>query len=206
MPSSIQKVDGLGRRYTTVPCHAPGDTAHGATGSSWCGIMPPPGRHWRCAPEELEKMDRQGLIACSANKMPRIIKYADAYEGRKIQDVWLNFKNPPCPAYPAEKNMAMLELVVRQSSLPESLVMDCFCGSRSFLAAVFAPGAVPLALIAPMPPLPQPGRSWPGCRCCACEQPPCCMVKPCVGRGIGLSWPLAIHLRRAFQDKRMWHD
>lgn len=78
--------------------------------------------------------------------MPRIIKYADAYEGRKIQDVWLNFKNPPCPAYPAEKNMAMLELVVRQSSLPESLVMDCFCGSRSFLAAALRPGRRPIGI------------------------------------------------------------
>lgn len=71
----------------------------------------------------------------SKNMVPRIKKYADEHEGCKIQDVWTNFKDPQYPLYPTEKNMEMLELIVRQSSRPDSLVMDCFCGSGAFLAA-----------------------------------------------------------------------
>lgn len=41
------KVDASGRRYTTVPLHAPGETQNGKTGQPWRGLMPPKGRHWR---------------------------------------------------------------------------------------------------------------------------------------------------------------
>lgn len=129
------KTDTFGRRYTTVPCHAPGETRNGPTGMRWRDMNPPPGRHWRCPPEELEKLDSVGLIEWSRNGVPRIMRYADESEGCKIQDVWTNFKDPQHPIYPTEKNMEMLELIVRQSSDQNSLIMDCFCGSGAFLAA-----------------------------------------------------------------------
>lgn len=129
------KQDERGRRYATVPCHAPGETRNGSTGAPWRGIMPPPGRHWRCSPDELEHMEREGLIEWSANGVPRIRKFADEHHGCKIQDIWPNFKDPQYPSYPTEKNMEMLELIVEQSSNKESIVLDCFCGSGSFLSA-----------------------------------------------------------------------
>lgn len=129
------KIDQFGRRYTTVPCHAPGETKSGPTGSVWRGMQPPAGRHWRSTPQELEILDSKGLIEWSANNVPRIKKYADQNQGKKIQDVWLNYKDPQYPVYPTEKNMDMLNMIVRQSSLPDSMIMDCFCGSGSFLAA-----------------------------------------------------------------------
>lgn len=134
------KTDNAGRQYATVPCHAPGETKNGATGGVWRDLLPPQGRHWRCAPAELEELDRQGLIEWSANNVPRIKKYADQYKGKKIQDVWLDFKDPQYPVYPTEKNMAMLEQIVRQSSSPHSLVLDAFCGSGAFLAAALRHG------------------------------------------------------------------
>lgn len=129
------KADEFGRKYTTVPCHAPGETVNGATGQKWNNISPPPGRHWRYSPEELDKMDAQGLIEWSKNNVPRIKKFADDCVGKKIQDVWTKYKDPQYPVYPTEKNAKMLELIVRQSSHKNSLIMDCFCGSGSFLAA-----------------------------------------------------------------------
>lgn len=51
------------------------------------------------------------------------------------QDVWNDFKDPQYPRYPTEKNLDMLELIVRQSSNEDSIIMDCFCGSGSFLHA-----------------------------------------------------------------------
>ena len=34
-----------GRKYTTIPLHAPGETQNGPTGGEWRGIKPPKGRH-----------------------------------------------------------------------------------------------------------------------------------------------------------------
>lgn len=131
----FNKVDGMGRYYTTVPCHAPGETKNGPTGQSWKNLLPPPGRHWRCAPDELTQLDRQGLIEWSENGVPRIKKFASDNTGKKIQDIWRAFKDPQYPVYPTEKNIQMLELIIKQSSNKNSLVMDCFCGSGNFLTA-----------------------------------------------------------------------
>lgn len=47
----FKKVDKSGRRYTTIPLHAPGETANGKTGKKWRGMKPPKGRHWRSDPK-----------------------------------------------------------------------------------------------------------------------------------------------------------
>lgn len=132
------KVDSDGRRYTTVPCHAPGETRNGPTGGPWKGVLPPKGRHWRSSPAELDKLDAEGMIEWSANNVPRIKRYADKSQGKKIQDIWLEYKDPQYPLYPTQKNPAMMDLIVRQSSVEGSVVMDCFCGSGAFLKAGLA--------------------------------------------------------------------
>ncbi len=125
------KTDSNGRRYTTIPLHAPGET-HGVTGQSWRGIPVPSGRHWRTDPAQFDILDAQGLIEWSSTGNPRIKKFADEHEGRKIQDVW-TFKDPQNPVYPTEKNHDMLRLIIAQSSLPESVVLDPFAGSGTTL-------------------------------------------------------------------------
>lgn len=130
-----RKVDSDGRKYTTVPCHAPGETNKGVTGSYWNGMLPPKGRHWRYSPDKLTELDQAGCIEWSKNQVPRVIKYASEHRGKKIQDVWKNYKDPQRPLYPTEKNMEMLEMIVQQSSNENSVIMDCFCGSGSFLEA-----------------------------------------------------------------------
>ena len=133
--NKFPKIDEYGRRYNTVPCHAPGETQNGETGKEWKGMLPPKGRHWRCSPEQLEEMDKQGLIEWSSNGNPRIKKYADEHKGNKLQDIWTSYKDPQYPLYPTQKNQEMLEMIVLQSSNENSLIMDCFCGSGSFLLA-----------------------------------------------------------------------
>lgn len=128
------KVDSKGRRYTTVPIHAPGETKEGATSQCFKGLYPPKGRHWRCSVEELERLDAQGLIEWSNNGNPRKINYADEHLTKKQQDIW-EYKDPVYPTYPTEKNLKMLEYIVANSSGPKSIVMDCFCGSGTTLLA-----------------------------------------------------------------------
>ena len=94
------KVDKDGRRYTTNPLHAPGETRNGPTGQPWRGMLPPKGRHWRYPPEVLEELDRKGLIEWSKTGVPRKKIYADEFikKGKKRQDVW-EFKDPAYPEY-----------------------------------------------------------------------------------------------------------
>lgn len=132
----FKKVDSNGRRYNTVPVHAPGES-QGDTGKKWKNMLPPKGRHWRTSPEKLDELDDQGLIEWSKTGNPRIKKYADENKGKKIQDIWFGYKDPTRPQYPTQKNGDMLNMIVAQSSNPNSIVLDCFAGSGSIgLSAV----------------------------------------------------------------------
>jgi adenine-specific DNA-methyltransferase len=84
----------------------------------------------------LEELDRAGLIEWSSSGNPRKRIYADEFRRKqtKRQDVW-EFKDPQYPTYPTEKNLEMLKVIVEASSRPGDLVLDCFAGSGTTLAA-----------------------------------------------------------------------
>ena len=126
------KKDKQGRRYTTVPIHAPGETENGKSNQPFKGILPPEGRHWRTDVVTLQQWDENGLIEWSSNGNPRKIIFADEREGMRMQDIW-EFKDPQYPDYPTEKNAEMLDLIIKTSSNENSIVLDCFCGSGTTL-------------------------------------------------------------------------
>jgi adenine-specific DNA-methyltransferase len=130
----FKKHDKNGRAYTTIPLHAPGETKNGVTSQEFKGLKPPKGRHWRCAPEELEALDKAGLIEWSPTGNPRKIMYADEKDGKKLQDIW-EFKDYQYPVYPTEKNLDMLKTIIQASSHERSIVLDFFCGSGTTLVA-----------------------------------------------------------------------
>jgi len=130
----FKKTDKDGRKYTTIPLHAPGETSNGNTGKEWRGSRPPKGRHWRSDPAILEEWDKQGLIEWSKNGVPRKKIFIDERDGKKMQDIW-EFKDPQYPSYPTEKNLDLLKLIINASSEDQSLVLDCFCGSGTTLIA-----------------------------------------------------------------------
>lgn len=122
------KIDIDGRKYTTIPLHAPGETKNGNSSKPFMGINPPKGRHWRSDVSILEEWDKQGLIEWSSNGNPRKKIYSDEQEGKRIQDIW-EYKDPQYPKYPTEKNIDMLDLIIKTSSEKDSIVLDCFSGS-----------------------------------------------------------------------------
>jgi len=126
------KTNKQGRKYTTVPIHAPGETKKGNSSKPFKGILPPKGRHWRTDVETLEKWDSEGLIEWTSTGNPRKIIYADEREGKRVQDIW-KYKDPQYPDYPTEKNADLLDLIIKTSSKKNSLVLDCFCGSGTTL-------------------------------------------------------------------------
>ncbi|NCX95907.1 MAG: site-specific DNA-methyltransferase [Chitinophagia bacterium] len=127
------KTDKDGRRYTTIPLHAPGETQNGKTAQKFKGLAPPPGRHWRSEVSLLDSWDEQGLIEWSIKGNPRKKIYLDSREGKRMQDIW-EFKDPPYPVYPTEKNSELIDLIIKTSSAQNSIVLDCFCGSGTTLA------------------------------------------------------------------------
>ncbi len=130
----FSKIDSKGRRYTTVPIHAPGETSNGESAQPFKGIYPPKGRHWRTDVATLEQWDAEGLIEWSEKGNPRKIIFADEREGKRVQDIW-EYKDPMYPVYPTEKNGDLLELIIKTSSNQDSIVMDCFAGSGTTLKA-----------------------------------------------------------------------
>ena len=130
----FKKINKEGRRYTTIPLHAPGETANGNTSKEWKGMKPPKGRHWRTDPAILEEWDKQGLIEWSANGVPRKKIFLDEKEGKKMQDIW-EFKDPQYPQYPTEKSLDLLKFIIEASSNEGDLVLDCFAGSGTTLIA-----------------------------------------------------------------------
>lgn len=127
-----------GRRFKKVPIHAPG-VRHGETGKQWRGMNPPPGKHWQFTPKTLDEMDSRGEIYWSPNGNPRRKIYLDQSEGVKVQDIWLEFRDAhnqmvKISGYPTEKNPGLLERIIKASSNPGDIVLDCFSGSGTTLA------------------------------------------------------------------------
>ncbi len=128
-----------GRRFMKVPVHAPG-TRNGETGQPWRGVSPPPGKHWQFPPAVLDEMDDRGEIYWSPNGNPRRKVYLDENPGIGVQDIWMDFRdahnqNIEITGYPTEKNQELLRRIVKASSMPGDLVLDCFSGSGTTLVA-----------------------------------------------------------------------
>lgn len=128
-----------GRRYKKVPIHAPG-VRYGETGKMWRGMLPPPGKHWQYTPDKLDELDSKGEIYWSATGNPRRKVYLDQNIGIQVQNIWLDMKdahnqNILATGYPTEKNESLLKRIISTSSNEGGLVLDCFSGSGTTLAA-----------------------------------------------------------------------
>ncbi len=126
------KIDKSGRRYTTVPIHAPGETKKGSTAEKFNGVYPPEGRHWRYSVSKLEQLYKEGLIETSKTGNMRLINYASNALTKKKQDIW-EYKDPQKPLYPTAKSLDLLNYIILNSSNKNSIVLDCFAGSGTTL-------------------------------------------------------------------------
>lgn len=130
--------EDTGRRYKKVPIHAPG-IRNGETGKEWRGKLPPAGKHWQYTPQKLDELDSRGEIFWSANGNPRRKVYLDENKGKKVQDIWLDFKdahnqNIKITGYPTEKNPELIKRIISVSSNENSIVLDAFNGSGTTLS------------------------------------------------------------------------
>lgn len=137
----FNKIDKNGRRYTTTPLHAKGETKNGESGMPWNSshglIYPPKNRHWRTTHDKLSELDNSGLIEWSSNNNPRKIIYADDYLDKNMQNIFTEFKSMGYEnnfvEYDTQKPKSLLDMLIRTSSNEGDLVADFFCGSGTSL-------------------------------------------------------------------------
>jgi adenine-specific DNA-methyltransferase len=138
------------RRYNKADLTArkPG----GDTEYDWKGVRPPIGRYWAYSRENMEEFDKQGLLTYSESGRPYLKRYLDEVEGTPPQDLWTDISMirgigvADDWGYPTEKPETLLERIIRISSHPQHVILDCFIGSGTT-------GAVAQKL----------GRRWIGC-------------------------------------------
>ena len=108
----------------------------------WRGTKPGAGRAWALSLVEREKLWDQGLILEKADGTPRLdgLKiYLDEREGKRATDLWNDIQRVGNTSderlnYPTQKPEALLERIIKASSNPGDLVLDCFCGSGTTAA------------------------------------------------------------------------
>lgn len=134
------KDPATGRRFMLADLTGAG-IRHGETGKAWRKINPTQwNRHWIRPPEELQELDRKGLVYWpKRGGMPRLIKFLSE-KGQPIDNIWTDI--PPVTSqsaerlgYPTQKPVALLERIVASSSNPGDQVLDGFCGCGTTLAA-----------------------------------------------------------------------
>ena len=135
-----RRQDKHGRKYDVAELTAPG-TTKGPSGQPWRGFdVAALGRHWRYSPDTLDELDKAGRIYWpSKGGFPRLIRYLDEVTGTTVGDVWddispLNMVAKERIDYPTQKPEALLERIIKASSNPGDLVLDCFVGSGTTAA------------------------------------------------------------------------
>jgi site-specific DNA-methyltransferase (adenine-specific) len=140
--------DADGRRYRSTVLTGTG-TRNGSSGQPWGGYDPTSvGRHWaipgyvrgligatETVQEALDELDQIGRILWPAKEagVPQFKQYIDDMAGVALQDIFYDI--PPISAqsaerlgYPTQKPEALLERIIRASSVEGDTVLDAYCG------------------------------------------------------------------------------
>ena len=74
-----------------------------------------------------------GSLLIEEGRVPRRKLYMKE-EGVRVKDIWLDISGSVQKNYPTQKPQALLERIIKASSNPGDLVLDCFCGSGTTAA------------------------------------------------------------------------
>ena len=138
-----QVEEGSGRRYARSDITGRG-LRNGETGKPWRGISPAEkGNHWLVPVSKLDELDAAGRIHWpKTGGMPRLKRFLDdaLEQGGTAQDIWTDIKpihnqSQELLGYPTQKPEALIERIVRASSNPGDVVLDCFLGSGTTAVA-----------------------------------------------------------------------
>ncbi len=95
----------------------------------WNGVR----RIWRRPIESMQALHDEGRIRYTRNGVAEYIRYLDEMPGVPLQDVWadlppINSQAKERTGYPTQKPVALAERIIKASSNPGDVVLDCFAG------------------------------------------------------------------------------
>ena len=134
--------DKDGRRYSDDNLTGDGISS-GESGKTWRGFNPSSiGRHWTHTINELDEMDKRGLIYFpkTGKGFPRYIHYLDEIDGILLQDIWddispVNSQAKERLGFQTQKPEALLMRIIQACTEPGDVVLDPFCGCGTAIAA-----------------------------------------------------------------------
>ena len=150
--SMFRNKDPDGRRWRESPLTAPGISS-GESGRTWKGINPAlvgRGRHWAIpgyirsmlseeaqsnTVKALDELEAMGRIVWSrgGEGIPNFKQYIDEREGVELQTIWTDIGGERAD-FATLKPESLLERLIKASSNPGNLVLDCFIGSGTTAA------------------------------------------------------------------------
>jgi adenine-specific DNA-methyltransferase len=110
-------------------------------------IRPAPGRHWaiglkpgETVQDAVNRLMKEGRIWYERGKMPRYKRFLDEMPGVVLQDVWTDIMPVASQSgerqnYATQKPEALLDRILKASSVEGDVVFDCFVGSGTTAAA-----------------------------------------------------------------------
>lgn len=131
--------EGTGRRYGSFDLTQKGSGPPRYFGDKL--LYPPAGKHWILNQENINKAMAEGRIIFTSSGLPRIKRYLDEKKGNYLGDLWTDDEVKPLSAndserlgFETQKPSALLERIIKASSNPNNIILDCFCGSGTTLA------------------------------------------------------------------------
>ena len=104
----------------------------------WRGFTNPHPSGWRLSKERLEEEYQRGTIVILPNGKLQRRKYESDFRGTPLGNVWTDI-NPVGGkerlGYPTQKPIALLERIIRASSVEGDIVLDPFCGCATACSA-----------------------------------------------------------------------
>ena len=101
----------------------------------WKGVR----KVWRVTKQRMQKYEAQGRLEYTSAGVARYKRYLDELEGRPLTTLWddifpVNSQALERVDYPTQKPESLVERIIRTSSAPGDLVLDCFVGSGTTAA------------------------------------------------------------------------
>ncbi|WP_425145860.1 DNA methyltransferase [Deinococcus sp.] len=128
--------DNSGRVYRLISMIGPGGESKGNPTYEIMGVK----KSWRYSRKKMAEFIEEGLIVqTSPGAVPQKKQFLDEGKGVSVQTLWDDIEaiSPTSlerANYPTQKPEALLERIIKASSNPGDLVLDCFCGSGTTAA------------------------------------------------------------------------
>ena len=127
--------DANGRRFMSGDLGAAG-LQGGGYEYEWKGVR----RIWRVPIDTMRRLDSEGRVFYTRNRVPRMKRYLDEAKGMPVQDVWTDVEalrswHNEKLGYETQKPLALVERLIQTSSNEADLVLDPFCGCGTAVVA-----------------------------------------------------------------------